>query len=82
MTEEPDFIYSGVVNEDDALNKDFLWIRIQRSIDDGRTLLIQSSSHLPVKFEVRLTEKQTDSLYRCLHNAIRCLAEQGTIIPV
>ena len=71
MSEAQDFIYSGIVKHGDALSQDFLWLRIQRSVDDGKTLLIQSTSDAPVKFEVRLTERQADGLYRCLHNALR-----------
>lgn len=68
MSDEPDFIYSGIVKEGGALSSDFLWVRIQRNIDG---LLIQSTADYPVKIEVRLTEQQADGLYRCLHNALR-----------
>lgn len=66
-----DFIYSGIVQRDDIPGKDYIWVRIQKSVDDGKTLLIQSTAHLPVKFEMRLREDEVRDLYVCLYNALR-----------
>lgn len=73
MSEEPDFIYSGRVLKDGIAvsSEEFLWIYINRKVNDGKTLQIQSTSALSVKIEIKLTEQQADSLYRCLHNALR-----------
>ena len=83
MTEEgirigrdPDYIYSGRVLKDESnlLSSDYLWVYIRRTVNDGKTIQIQSTADCPVKMELRLTEPQADALNRCLHNALRRMA--------
>ncbi len=83
MTEEaiwislnPDYIYSGRVlkEEPDTLGSDYLWVYIRHSVNDGKTIQIQSTADYPVKMELRLTEPQADALHRCLHNALQRMA--------
>jgi hypothetical protein len=73
--EHPDFVYSGVIKKtSDPLSDDYLWVRVQRSVGEGRVVSVQSTSKFPVEVILQLTEQQARGLCKCLHNALERMA--------